>query len=142
MEQKWKSSQPLETSSFALSALSFLMHDMSRLRMIAIISALFGIFYNYNVTDSPLWLVIFWLSTFLGINLSMLATEYFRNNLPNLMRTSRSYLKLFSPSSAPLNSSNSSKQDRGRVYAAAKDSLVRDKKTLNWVSFGEAKQKY
>ena len=41
-------------------------------------SALFGIFYNYNVTDS-LWLVIFWLSTFLGINLSMLATEYFRN---------------------------------------------------------------
>ena len=65
--------------SFALSALSFLMHDMSRLRMIAIISALFGIFYNYNVTDSPLWLVIFWLSTFLGINLSMLATEYFRN---------------------------------------------------------------
>lgn len=65
--------------SFALSALSFLMHDMSRLRMIAIISALFGIFYNYNVTDSPLWLVIFWLSTFLGINLSMLAAEYFRN---------------------------------------------------------------
>ena len=64
---------------FALSALSFLMHDMSRLRIIAIISALFGIFYNYHVTDSPLWLVIFWLSTFLGINLSMIATEHFRN---------------------------------------------------------------
>ena len=65
--------------SFALSALSFLMHDMSRLRVIAIISALFGIFYNYNVADSPLWLISFWLSIFLGINLSMLATEYLRN---------------------------------------------------------------
>ena len=65
--------------SFALSALSFLMNDMSRLRLIAIMSALLGIFYNYNVTDSPLWLVIFWLSTFLTINLSMLATEHIRN---------------------------------------------------------------
>ena len=65
--------------SFALSALSFLMHDMSRLRLIAIVSAVFGIFYNYNVTESPLWLVIFWLSTFLTINLSMLVAEHIRN---------------------------------------------------------------
>ena len=65
--------------SFALSALSFLMQDMSRLRLIAIVSAVFGIFYNYNVTESPLWLVIFWLSTFLTINLSMLVAEYIRN---------------------------------------------------------------
>ena len=65
--------------SFALSALSFLMQDMSRLRLIAIVSAVFGIFYNYNVTESPLWLVIFWLSTFLTINLSMLVTEHIRN---------------------------------------------------------------
>ena len=65
--------------SFALSALSFLMPDMSRLRLIAIVSAVLGIFYNYNVTESPLWLVIFWLSTFLTINFWMLATEYIRN---------------------------------------------------------------
>ena len=65
--------------SFALSALSFLMQDMSRLRLIAIVSAVFGIFYNYNVTESPLWLVIFWLSTFLTINLSMLVTGHIRN---------------------------------------------------------------
>ena len=65
--------------SFALSALSFLMQDMSRLRLIAIVSAVFGIFYNYNVAESPLWLVIFWLSTFLTINLSMLVAEQIRN---------------------------------------------------------------
>ena len=65
--------------SFALSALSFLMQDMSRLRLIAIVSAVFGIFYNYNVVESPLWLVIFWLSTFLTINLSMLVAEHIRN---------------------------------------------------------------
>ena len=65
--------------SFALSALSFLMHDMSRLGLIAIVSSVFGIFYNYNVTESPLWLVIFWLSTFLTINLSMLVAEHIRN---------------------------------------------------------------
>ena len=65
--------------SFALSALSFLMQDMSRLRLIAIVSAVFGIFYNYNVTESPLWLVIFWLSTFMTINLSMLVAEHIRN---------------------------------------------------------------
>ena len=65
--------------SFALSALSFLMQDMSRLRLIAIVSAVFGILYNYNVTESPLWLVIFWLSTFLTINLWMLGAECIRN---------------------------------------------------------------
>ena len=65
--------------SFALSALSFLMQDMSRLRLIAIVSAVFGIFYNYNVTESPLWLVIFWLSTFMTINLWMLVAEHIRN---------------------------------------------------------------
>ena len=65
--------------SFALSALSFLMQDMSRLRLIAIVSAMFGVFYNYNVAESPLWLVIFWLSTFLTINLSMLVAEHIRN---------------------------------------------------------------
>ena len=65
--------------SFALSALSFLMQDMSRLRLIAIVSAVFGIFYNYNVTETPLWLVIFWLSTFMTINLSMLVAEHIRN---------------------------------------------------------------
>ncbi len=65
--------------SFALSALSFLMQDMSRLRLIAIVSAVLGIFYNYNVTESPLWLVIFWLSTFMTINLSMLVAEHIRN---------------------------------------------------------------
>ena len=65
--------------SFALSALSFLMQDMSRLRLIAIVSAMFGVFYNYNVAESPLWLVIFWLSTFMTINLSMLVAEHIRN---------------------------------------------------------------
>ena len=78
-EEKWKASLFFGNLSFALSALSFLIHDMSRLRLIAIMSALLEIFYNYNVTDSLLWLVIFWLSTFLTTKLLMLATEHIRN---------------------------------------------------------------
>ncbi|MBA59678.1 MAG: hypothetical protein CMQ40_10990 [Gammaproteobacteria bacterium] len=65
--------------SFALSALSFLMKDMTRLRLIAIISAVLGICYNYSVAEKPLWLVIFWLSTFFSINSWMLVNSYLRN---------------------------------------------------------------
>lgn len=55
--------------SFVLTALSFCVKDMIHLRVLAILSGLFGIFYNYNIEMGPLWLVIFWLSVFSLINL-------------------------------------------------------------------------
>ena len=104
--------------SFALSALSFLIHDMSRLRLIAIMSALLGIFYNYNVTDSPLWLVIFWLSTFLTINLSMLATEYIRNKSAQFDEDEQELFETLFPELSPSNFSNFLTQDHGKLYTA------------------------
>lgn len=128
--------------SFALSALSFLMQDMSRLKLIAIVSAVFAIFYNYNVTESPLWLVIFWLSTFMTINLSMLVAEHIGTNPQNLTRTNRNYSKLFYLSSVPSNFFNFLTQAHGGQYAVEKGLLVRKKRTLYWLSFGGAKRKY
>ena len=65
--------------SFALSAFSFLMKDMVRLRIIAILSAIFGLIFNYFVATEPLWLVIFWLSLFLVINLYMVISVFLKN---------------------------------------------------------------
>ncbi len=54
--------------SFALSALSFALRDMLLLRGLAIASGIVGIGYNYSIPAGPLWLVIFWLAVFSGIN--------------------------------------------------------------------------
>ena len=59
--------------SFFASATSFLMKDIIFLRILAIVSSVLGIIYNYWVTTEPLWLVIFWLSLFLIINLLQIA---------------------------------------------------------------------
>ena len=55
--------------SFILTALSFGVRDMLFLRSLAIASGIVGITYNYLNFDPPLWLVIFWLSVFILINL-------------------------------------------------------------------------
>lgn len=54
--------------SFGLTALSFLMRDIMLLRILAIVSGVLGIAYNYLIPEGPLWLVIFWLFVFLLIN--------------------------------------------------------------------------
>ena len=55
--------------SFAVAAFSFLMKDIILLRVIAILSSMLGIIYNFFAASEPLWLVIFWLSVFVIINL-------------------------------------------------------------------------
>jgi len=55
--------------SFGLTALSFLMRDILLLRLLAIVSGVLGLVYNYFLPEGPLWLVIFWLFVFLLINL-------------------------------------------------------------------------
>ena len=54
--------------SFILTALSFGVRDMLFLRSLAIASGVVGITYNTLNFDPPLWLVIFWLSVFIFIN--------------------------------------------------------------------------
>jgi len=56
-------------TSFLLTALSFYVRDMMTLRVLAIVSGLVGVAYNYWLPVGPLWLVIFWLSVFVAINL-------------------------------------------------------------------------
>lgn len=55
-------------TSFLITALSFALRDMMALRVFAIVSGLIGIAYNYWIPAGPLWLVIFWLSVFIAIN--------------------------------------------------------------------------
>lgn len=62
--------------SFGLSALSFLMRDILLLRVLAIISGILGIGYNYFIPEGPLWLVISWLFVFLLINLGRIVMLY------------------------------------------------------------------
>lgn len=67
--------------SFAAAALSFLMKDIILLRVIAILSSLLGILYNFFAAAEPLWLVIFWLSIFMIINLYQTITILFESRL-------------------------------------------------------------
>lgn len=60
-------------ASFILSAISFTLRDILLLRALAVVSGLVGIVYNYKVPGGPLWLVLFWLSVFLVINLVQIA---------------------------------------------------------------------
>lgn len=55
--------------SFGLTALSFWVRDMVLLRGLAIASGIVGVAYNYLIPAGPLWLVIFWLTVFVAINL-------------------------------------------------------------------------
>jgi hypothetical protein len=54
--------------AFFLTAVSFLLRDMILLRLIAGVSALVGITYNYLCISGPNWLPIFWLTLFALIN--------------------------------------------------------------------------
>ncbi|MBL4720427.1 MAG: cyclic nucleotide-binding domain-containing protein [Alphaproteobacteria bacterium] len=56
-------------TSFLLTALSFYVRDMIVLRCLAIVSGVVGVAYNYWLPAGPLWLVIFWLTVFVLINL-------------------------------------------------------------------------
>ncbi len=70
--------------SFALTFLSFAQKSLIKLRIIAIISLLFGITYNswvsHNMVDGNIWLVVLWLSIFLVQNVYLLYREI-RNTL-------------------------------------------------------------
>lgn len=57
-------------TSFLLTALSFYVRDMVMLRVLAIGSGLVGVAYNYFLPAGPLWLVIFWLTVFVLINIT------------------------------------------------------------------------
>ena len=57
-------------TSFLLTALSFYVRDMVLLRILAIGSGVVGVGYNYFLPAGPLWLVIFWLTVFVLINLT------------------------------------------------------------------------
>ena len=59
--------------SFGLTALSFYVRDILLLRSLAILSGLIGIGFNYSLPGGPLWLVIFWLSVFITINVVRVA---------------------------------------------------------------------
>lgn len=59
--------------TFLLIALSFLVREMLMLRLLAILSSLASIVYNFSVAQDPLWLVIHWNLVFVGINLFQLA---------------------------------------------------------------------
>lgn len=54
--------------SFGLTAASLAMRDMLLLRVLGLVSGLFGVVYNYLVPGGPLWLVIFWLGVFMIIH--------------------------------------------------------------------------
>ena len=55
-------------TSFFLTALSFYVRDMLLLRVLAVVSGVVGIAYNFFIPVGPMWLAIFWLSVFLAIN--------------------------------------------------------------------------
>ena len=55
--------------SFVLTAASFALRDMMLLRLLAIASGALGLIYNYTLPGGPLWLVLFWLSVFMLINI-------------------------------------------------------------------------
>ncbi|MFN3239708.1 MAG: cyclic nucleotide-binding domain-containing protein [Pseudomonadales bacterium] len=57
-------------TSFLLTALSFYVRDMVLLRVLAIGSGIVGVVYNYFLPAGPLWLVIFWLTVFVLINIT------------------------------------------------------------------------
>lgn len=57
-------------TSFLITAFSFYVRDMMALRIFAIVSGVIGIAYNYLIPAGPLWLVIFWLSVFIAINVT------------------------------------------------------------------------
>lgn len=61
--------------SFALTAAAYLMTDIVKLRAIALISLAAGLVYNSTLSSGPLWLVIFWLSVFLCINVYRISRE-------------------------------------------------------------------
>ncbi len=64
-------------ASFLITALSFYVRDMMVLRALAIVSGLIGMAYNYWLPAGPLWLVIFWLSVFIAINLIRIVGIFF-----------------------------------------------------------------
>lgn len=55
-------------ASFAASGAAYLMTNILKLRMLAIVSGVLGLVYNATLISGPLWLVLFWLGLFLLIN--------------------------------------------------------------------------
>lgn len=62
-------------AAFALSACAYSMRRIVWLRAFAIASLALSLFYNLTLAGGPLWLVVFWLSVFLAINLARISLE-------------------------------------------------------------------
>ena len=87
--------------SFTLTAVSFLMKDMIRLRLIALLSGVFGIIFNFFVAEDPLWLVIFWLTVFMLINLYMLISTYLKNKSAKFSKDEKELFAALFPELSP-----------------------------------------
>ena len=81
--------------SFTAAAFSFLMKDIILLRSIAIVSSVLGIVYNFFATSEPLWLVIFWLSIFIIINLYQTISTLFELRMLELSDAEMEIRNLF-----------------------------------------------
>lgn len=62
-------------ASFGLSAIAWTMRDIVALRLFALASLTLGLIYNATLPTGPLWLVLFWLSVFLCINVFRVGRE-------------------------------------------------------------------
>ena len=87
--------------SFILTAVSFLMKDMIRLRLIAVVSGVFGITFNSSVAEEPLWLVIFWISVFMLINIYMLISTYLKNKSAKFSDDEKELFEILFPELSP-----------------------------------------
>ena len=56
--------------SYFLSALSFYLRDILLLRVVAVVSSLVGVLYQFLLPAEPSWTVVAWLSLFTLINAS------------------------------------------------------------------------
>ena len=70
--------------SFFLTAVSFYVRDIFFLRVVAIISRMVGVIYNYFIPESPLWLVIYWLIVFVVLNVVRIANLLLERRSVNL----------------------------------------------------------
>lgn len=64
-------------ASFGLSAIAWTQRDIVTLRLFALLSLVLGLIYNATLPTGPLWLVLFWLSVFLCINVFRVGREIF-----------------------------------------------------------------
>ncbi len=82
--------------TYLLISLSYLLHDIVWLRVVAMAASMFAIFYNYCAVAEPLWIPIGWNFVFLAINgchlLQLRHARFPQGLLPEEIDLSRSFL--------------------------------------------------